>query len=133
MRFARRVISSAARRVNVSSRMRSGGTPLQQQVRHPMGQRVGLAGAGPRDDQQRAGGHAAARCGVAVRDRLRLGGIQRGIRGRDGDRVHVGRNTVCIDSILARRTARVGIPLRWRAASSRVVLCLDPALGIGDS
>ena len=54
-RCARRVISSAARRVKVSSSMRSGATPCEQQVRDAVRERAGLAGAGARDHEQRRG------------------------------------------------------------------------------
>ena len=57
-RCARRVISSAARRVKVSSSMRSGAHARQQQVRDAMRERIRLAGARAGDDQQRPGLHA---------------------------------------------------------------------------
>ena len=66
---ARRVISSAARRVNVSSSMRSGGTPGEQQVRDPVRERAGLAGAGAGDDQQRRCQQATTRARLTVRRR----------------------------------------------------------------
>ena len=53
MRSTRRFISAAARRENVSSRMRRGSAPADDQMRDAMRQRVGLARAGAGDDQQR--------------------------------------------------------------------------------
>ena len=69
-----RVISAAARRVNVSSRMRRGSAPRAIEVRHAMRQRVGLAGAGAGDDQQRLRFTVAAR--APMHHRLALRRIQ---------------------------------------------------------
>ena len=68
-RPARESISRAARRENVSSRMRSGGTPLLDQMRDATGEGPGFAGARAGDDQDRA---------VAAGDRLELRGVERG-------------------------------------------------------
>ena len=72
MRSTRRVISAAARREKVSSRMRLGIGAVDDQMRDAMGQRVGLARAGAGDDQQRPralprhrGRHARRRSAVA--------------------------------------------------------------------
>ena len=75
MRSARRSISCAARRVKVSSRMRSGATPFSKQMRDPMRERVGLAGAGAGDDEQRPGREAGVLV-LAERGCALLGGIQ---------------------------------------------------------
>ena len=69
MRPTRRIISAAARREKVSSRMRRGSAPREDQVRHPMGERAGLAGAGAGDHQQRSGDPTVA---VQHRAQLRL-------------------------------------------------------------
>ncbi len=61
MRSARRSISAAARRENVSSRMRPRIGAVDDQVGDPVGERIGLARAGAGDDQQRGGDVAAAR------------------------------------------------------------------------
>ena len=67
---ARASMSSAARRVKVSSRIRSGSTPRSSSARHPRGQRAGLAGAGAGQDDQRA---------VAVRGRGQLRVVEPGV------------------------------------------------------
>jgi hypothetical protein len=54
MRRARRVISRAARRLKVSSRIRAGGTPASDEVGHAVRQGHGLAGAGAGDDEHGA-------------------------------------------------------------------------------
>ena len=61
-------ISRAARRVKVSSRMRSGCAPARQQARHAAGERPGLAGPGAGDDQQVAAvvEHGPALLGVQI-------------------------------------------------------------------
>ena len=72
---ARRVISSAARRVNVRSSTRSAGNAREKQVRHAVRQGARLAGASAGDDEQRPGRHPAPGFHLAVPDRLALGRI----------------------------------------------------------
>jgi hypothetical protein len=48
----RRIISTAARREKVKSIIRRGSAP-HDEMRHTMGQRIGLAGAGTGDHQKR--------------------------------------------------------------------------------
>src|SRR5439155_6585042 len=67
-RPARDSISRAARRENVSSRMRSGGTPCSIRYGHPTRERPGFAGPSARDDQHRT---------IATGDRLALRRVER--------------------------------------------------------
>ena len=87
IRSARRVISAAARREKVMSRMRRGSAPVSDQVGDAVRERVGLAGAGAGDDQERPGDAA-----VAVQHRGPLLGIEAlewvGGRGRRIDQGH---------------------------------------------
>ena len=53
IRSTRLVISDAARRENVISRMRRGSAPFDDQMGDAVGEGVGLAGSGAGDDQQR--------------------------------------------------------------------------------
>ena len=76
-------ISRAARRVNVSSRIRSGATPSLDQPGDARAQRRRLAGSGAGEDQQRAarvgGGRALLGVELVEPRPLRAGG-----RGRSG-------------------------------------------------
>jgi hypothetical protein len=74
MRWTRRIISSAARREKVSSRIWGVG-PLGEEVGDPMGEGVGFARAGAGDHQQRAGVGIWA---AAVQRGFALGGVEAG-------------------------------------------------------
>ncbi len=81
MRSTRRVISDAARRENVISRIRRGSAPLNDQMCDPVRERVGLAGSGAGDDQQwrrRQSSHSPVLDGTALLGikRVEVGGCR---------------------------------------------------------
>ncbi len=88
MRSTRRRISAAARRENVSSRIRRGSTPFASRWVYAMGEGVGFTGTGARDDQERRGDVRAGpgRGGDAVFHGFTLLGrsVVRGSRARRG-------------------------------------------------
>ena len=83
MRSTRRVISAAARREKVSSMMRRGVDPVDDEMRHTVRQRIGLAGARAGNDQERrrAGEVRAAEFNGAALLWIEMREVGRGHRG----------------------------------------------------
>ena len=112
----RLIISCAARRVNVSIRMRDGIDAVQHQVSGAMRQGIGLAGARARQNQQRPGTDALlvdrrAECGSAalLRDsarRMRLPSLSSWVQYCTYIQIETQYMTKPLKSIAFRPTAR---------------------------